>query len=571
MRIFNKYCKLLPIAHSMLKEIIVKRSPQVRGLAVLAGLTLILSACSDGATGDGGNGADGGDGGVAQDGEIIFAVDAPGLHFDPNVTPAAADARVLRQVFDGLVSMDDEGTIVAGLAEEWDVSDDGLTYTFQLRDGVTFHDDTEFNADAVCFNLDRIKDPATASLYAVSLIGPYDSCEAPDASTAEITLSAPYAPFLPVLSSPFLGMVSPTAVETQGAEDFSFNPKGTGPFMLTEYVPMSHMTLERNDDYDWAPANTAHEGPAHLAKVTFQIMADPTVRLGSLRSDALQAVGNVPETEAAGVEADDALEFHAVPQSGSPFQLYFNQSKAPFDDQNVREAFAHAVDVGSIVESLYFGVYQQASGNLAPTTLGHDESLLDFHAYDVERANQLLDEAGWVPGADGVRTKDGERLSLVYVEQTPNREKRQDIAQIVKTHAEAVGFEVELGLHQTAALQAAQQNNQYNIFGLSLVNIDPNVMWSILGSPFRPTPEAGGFNMAHVEHFDDALREAQAELDETRRVELYTALQQQVSEEAVSLPIYVPTYTMATKGIEGLRFDAEGYPVFYDVQLSAGN
>lgn len=500
--------------------------------------------------------------------EIVFAIDSETLHFDPNVTPSAQDARVLRQVFDGLVSMDSEGEIVAGLATDWELSEDGLTYTFDLRDDVTFHDGTEFNAEAVCFNFDRIKAPETASLYAVSLIGSYDSCEAPDPHTAVITMSSPYAPFLAVLTSPFLGMVSPTAVETQGPEDFSFNPKGTGPFELTDYVPMSHITLERNEDYDWAPESAEHEGPAQLAKITFQIMPDPTVRLGSLRAERIHAVGNVPETEAEAAEADPSLEFYAIAQSGSPYQLYFNQSKPPFDDENVRLAFAHSVNVDTIVEALYFGVYGRASGNLSSSTPGYDETLADRVPYDPELAKQLLEEAGWEEGPDGVRTKDGERLRIQYLEQAPNREKRQDIAQFVKSYAEDVGFEVVHSFQQAAALQAAQQNGDYHMAGLSLVNVDPNVMWSILGSPFRPTPEAGGFNFSHVTHLDDPLMAAQAELDDDRRMELYGELQRQVLDEAISVPVYEPTYTMATRGIEGIRFDSEGYPVFYDVSVT---
>ena len=529
-----------------------------KGVAVALAVALSASACgtnSDGA-------------GSALE-EMPFAIDSPTVGFDPNVTPAAQDARIMRQVFDGLVSKDEDGKIVAGLAKEWKVSEDGLKYTFTLKEGVKYHDGSAFDAKAVCYNFDRIKKPETGSRYAISLIGPYKSCAAPDATTAEITLGAKYAPFLAVLTSPFLGMVSPAAVESMGAEQYNLKPSGTGPFKMVEYTPMAQIVLERNEDYNWAPASAKHEGPAHLKKLTFQIVPDPTVRLGSLKTGRIQAMSNVPETEAENTKSDKNLNFVAQPQSGSPFQLYFNQQKGPFTEQAVRQAFAQSIDVATIVKSLYFGVYQQASGNLSTTTPGYDETLKDLLPYDLEKAKSLLEEAGWKPGADGVRQKDGKRLTIVYNESSPNREKRQDIAQFVKTYAEKAGFEVKIELMQVAALTASTQNGTYDIMGLSLVNVDPNVIWSILGSPFQPAPNKNGFNFAHVTNLDASLQAAQTEMDDAKRLQMYADLQKQISAEAISLPIYVPTYTMATRGIEGLRFDAEGYPVFYDVKGKA--
>lgn len=498
--------------------------------------------------------------------EIIYAIDSATVGFDPNITPAAQDARVMRQVFDGLVSMNDDGDVVAGLADEWTISADGMTYTFTLRTGVKYHDGSDFNAAAVCFNFDRIKNPESGSRYAISLIGPYQSCTAPDPTTAIITLSAPYAPFLTTLTSPFLGMTSPAAIAAMGPEDYNLLPSGTGPFRLAEYVPMGRIVLERNEDYNWAPASANHNGPAYLKKITFQIMPDPTVRLGSLRTGRIQALGNVPETEAERTKADPTIQFFAQPQSGSPYQLYFNHQKAPFDDTSVRLAFSHAVNVETIVKALYFGVYQQASGMLSTTTPGFDETLKNYNGYDPDKARALLDAAGWTPGPDGVRVKDGKRLSISYLESSPNREKRQDIAQFVKSYLEEVGFDVTISLHQVAALTAATQNGTYDVMGLSLVNIDPNVMWSILGSPFQPTPDKSGFNYAHVTAFDKELLAAQAEQDPDKRLQLYNDLQRAMLDAGTSLPIYVPTYTMAIRGIEGLRFDGEGYPVFYDVK-----
>lgn len=158
-----------------------------------------------------------------QGGSAVFAVDSPFLGFDPNIAAAAQDARVMRQAFDSLLYLDSDRKLQPWLAKSWQVSDDGRTYTFTLRDDMKFQDGTKFDAAAVCFNLDRIKNPASGSIYAIGLIGPYQSCKATDATTAVVTLSTPYAPFLNQLTSPFMGMNSPTAAK--GKEPADLHPQ----------------------------------------------------------------------------------------------------------------------------------------------------------------------------------------------------------------------------------------------------------------------------------------------------------------------------------------------------------
>ena len=287
-----------------------------RRLAAAAALTataVALTACSSG-TADA-------DADPTAGGNVTFAVTTPFGSLDPNITASAPDAQAMRQVYDSLVELDADGELHPWLAEAWKVSDDGLTYEFTVREDVTFHDGTPFDAEAVCYNFDRIVAPETQSLYAISLIGPYDSCEALDATTARIALSAPYTPFLANLSTPFLGMVSPTAAESFGVEGLGLNPVGTGPFVFDSYVTDSELVLTRNEDYDWAPPTAEHEGPAYLEQLTFQIIADATVRLGSVRNGDVQGIGDVPAQEVAGVEADETLNYYAPQQGGGIFLL----------------------------------------------------------------------------------------------------------------------------------------------------------------------------------------------------------------------------------------------------------
>ncbi|WP_261166574.1 ABC transporter substrate-binding protein [Microbacterium sp. Marseille-Q6965] len=528
---------------------------------------IVLAGCAA-ATGDeNGGGATSGDQ-PTSGGDAVFAVDSNFFGFDPNVTPAAQDARVLRQMFDSLLYLDESGQLQPWLATEWSVSEDGLSYEFTLRDDVTFWDDTPWNAEALCFNLDRIVDPAAGSIYAIGLVGPYESCEVTGEFSATVRLSAPFTAFLNNLTSPFLGMNSPTAAAAADPADYLINPVGSGPFTFESYTPQDRVVLTRNDDYAWAPGNAEHDGPAYLDTLTFQIIADATVRIGSVRSGQVQGIGNVPETEVAAIEGDASMQFIAQQQSGAPYQLHLNADRV-FADPLVREAARAALDIDSAVESLYLGTYERAWGPLSPTTIGYDDSVEGSFEFDPELAGELLEEAGWELGPDGVRAKDGQPLTLEYVEYTPNREKRQDLATLFEANLEAVGFDVNVEFLATAEGQTAVQSGEYDIAGLSLVAVDPNVLYQMYDPRFIPVPGQTGFNMSHTdvpEVTELAARSQSATGDE--RMGIVEQLQADVVENARSVAVYVPTYTLALNGLEGLRFDPEGYPIFFDAYLA---
>jgi len=537
--------------------------------AAVAVLTaLVLAACSGGGASSSPPGSVGS--AATSGGSATFAVDTPFVSFDPNVAAAAQDARVMRQIYDSLVALNADRQPVGWLAKSWKISNDGKTYTFTLRDDVTFQDGSKFDAAAVCFNLNRIVDPKSASIYAVSLVGPYQSCQATNATTAVVKLKTAYAPFIYNLSSPFLGMVSPKSAKSMSLAAFALHPVGSGPFKFSSYTPNDRIVLVKNPDYNWAPSTAKHTGPAHLDKLTFQIIPDATVRIGSLRNGSVQAIGNVPENQAAVIKKDPTLTFYAQAQSGSPFQLNFNTSHPPLNDPAVRKAIREGMDVGSAVKALYFGVYQRAWGPLSPTTAGYDKSLENSFSYNPAAAKKALDDLGWKVGPNGIREKNGKQLTLTYVEGAPNREKRQDIAQFMKDDLKAIGVNVNVVLQQSAPLQTTLQKGDYDIAGLSLVSVDPNVLYSLYSPEFIPKPGRSGFDFTHVDdkQLSSEILKAQQESDPASRDQLYQQVQQQIVDQALSVGIYVPTYTVATSGITGLRFDAEGYPVLYDVSLT---
>ena len=201
--------------------------------------------------------------GSPEGGKLVYGLTLAPSGIDPHIDASSELGIPLTSVYDTLVYQDLDGSFVPGLAERWDLAQDGKTYTFELRRDVKFHDGKRFDAEAVKFNFDRIADPGLRSRKARGMLGPYSHTEVVDEFTVKIHFHEPYAPFLDALSQVYLGMASPAAVQEWGT-DYQLHQVGTGPFIFKEYVPNDHLTIVRNPDYDWAPSVYAHTGPAYL-------------------------------------------------------------------------------------------------------------------------------------------------------------------------------------------------------------------------------------------------------------------------------------------------------------------
>jgi len=226
-------------------------------------------------------------------GRIVYGLTLTPSGIDPHVNASSELGIPLTSVYDTLVYQDPEsGEFVPGLAEQWEVSDDGLVYTFYLRQDVIFHDGTPFNAEAVRFNLERITSPDLASQKARFMLGPYERTEVVDEYTVRIHLSEPSAPLLDSLSQVYLGMASPTAVEQWGGE-YQLHQVGTGPFVFAEYVPGDHLLLRRNSDYAWGPPVYQNK-LAQLEEIEFRFFTDPATRSPALETGGADVMGEIP-------------------------------------------------------------------------------------------------------------------------------------------------------------------------------------------------------------------------------------------------------------------------------------
>jgi peptide/nickel transport system substrate-binding protein len=534
-------------------------------MALAAVLVLVLSGC--GAAGNSNSAVQasgGGQAGQAEGGNLTYALATSPDTLDPHRSGLAVTVRAIRTIYDNLVVQLSDGSIKPWLAKEWSVSEDGKSYTFKLREDVKFHDGTPFNAEAVKFNLDRVIDPATKAANSLALIRPYSSSEVIDEYTIKVNLEQPSQAFLGNLSQALLGIVSPTAAKKYG-DQLGKNPVGTGPYTFVKWDENADIVVAKNKDYNWAPETVENEGAPHLDTITFKIVPEEATRIGSVQSKQVLAAETVPPQNIAALKNDPNQQLLQANTVGLPYTLFFNLRKAPWDDVKVRQAVQSAVDVESIVKTLYLGNYERAWSALSPGILGYDASLEGSINPDINKANQLLDEQGWVKGADGIREKDGKKLTLHYVDGSPNREKRNDIAAIIQQQLKQVGIAVEVEITKDIAT-VVYQNWDYDLYGNSQVNSDPNALYAFYHTSAEgERPTLSGLSDPKI---DKLLEQGAVETDPDKRVDIYNQIQQYLIDQAVILPIYVFPYTVAaSKSVQGIKFDSLGYPLFNDVRI----
>lgn len=502
---------------------------------------------------------------AAKGGELTYALATSPDSLDPHRSGLAVAVRVLRTIYDNLVVQASDGSIKPWLATEWEISPDGKSYTFKLRKDVKFQDGTPFNAEAVKFNYDRIIDPATKAANSVALIRPYASAEVIDEYTVKLNLAAPSVAFLGNLSQALVGIVSPTAAKKYG-DQLGKNPVGSGPFKFVKWEDNAQITVERNPDYNWGPSNVDNKASANLDTISFKIVPEEATRLGSVQSGQVLAAETVPPQNIIALKKDAKLQLLQVNTNGLPYTLFINQRQKPWDELKARQALQYAIDVTKIVQTLYLGTYDQAWSPLSPGTLGYDKSLENGIKPDLNKANKLLDEIGWVKGSDGIREKDGKKLTLHYVDGSPNREKRNDIAAIIQQQLKEIGIKVNVEITKDIAT-LIYKNGNFDIYGNSQVNTDPNALFAFYHSSIKSVA-GGNFQGAADLVLDKLLEQGAVEKDNAKRKDIYKQAQQKIINNADIIPIYVFPYTVAaSKTVSGLKFDALGYPLFNDVSL----
>lgn len=320
-----------------------------------------------------------------QGGNLVYATGTDAQTLDPQFVTDVPTSRVVMHIHETLVYPDDQGEMQGVLAESWEISEDGKIWTFKLREGVTFHDGTPFNAEAVKYTFDRIMDDATGSPRK-SATNSIESVTVIDDMTVEFVTKTPFAPFLAQLSAYNLAILSPTAAKEAG-EDYSQNPVGTGPFKFASWSPGESVTLERYDEY-WGE-------PAKLDTLEIRVVPEDSARVLMLLSGEAHVVSNVPPVMVERLEASPEVE--VIQKTGfRTIYVGINTNMEPFDDPKVRMALAHAINKEALIQGVMQGLATAGGGFESPVIPGATE--IDPYPYDPEKAKQLLAEAGYPDG-----------------------------------------------------------------------------------------------------------------------------------------------------------------------------
>lgn len=506
----------------------------------------------------------------SQSDAFVYLSDLEPVCFDVGGYRNLANYNVARQIFDPLVHQAPDGTFSPGLAESWEVAEDGRTWTLRIREGVLFHDGTTLDANDIEASAKRfVADDAT-----LLRLDWYDGqSRVIDDTTWEVTLPNPLANFLQAMSTPDFPILSSESIEQYTDGDRCADPTtlvGTGPFVPVEYVKGEKVVFERNEAYAWGPETAAHTGPAHLAKLEIRFVPEAQARVGALQSKQADAIAAVPPLSAAGLETAGFVTSSA-PATGVPYVAMFNTAGGPTADQLVRDALFIAADLDGIVENIYAGRYERAWTTLAPATApsgAYNTTLVDSYQVDQARAAKLLAEAGYTTtGADGVLTNAaGERLELRWIFDSGDiRDQRDVLAEAIQAEVRKIGVDIKIEKVDTATYLSRIEAGEFEIAAESWGQSDAFIMLTVAG----PIVNYAKYNDDEVTGW---LFEAWETVgDDERRAELYQSIQQRLSDNRVILPIYVQHFIVAAdKQIAGIEFDLAGYPTsFYDVERVA--
>ena len=480
---------------------------------------------------------------------------------DPATTSNTLARLTMKFIYDTLLFRNpNNGEIVPGLARSYSVSKNGKLIKLRLRSGVTFHDGTPFTAQSVIFSIKRILNRETKSPHRASIVGPVRRVWAPNQRTVKILMNYPFAPFLDTLTQVGFAPVSPAAVAKWGS-NFSQHPVGTGPFMVESVTPGDRVVMVRNPKYKWAPAFEKRNGNAYLARVIVRVVPEDATRMALGRSGDIDLVYAPIFSQLASLRGNSQFVVRRAPRSGVPRSFIFNTARWPFDDVRVRRAVALAFNKRQILDSAYGGNGSVAADILTPGLFGYSKAAAKLApTYNPARARQLLQQAGWTQGSDGILTKGGQKFAITYGTSTPGTS-FQITSQIVQQNLKDIGIDANIQSEAVAAYLEDIRAGKWQLADFLFAASDPDVLFTILHS----SSIGAAWNTARYKNakMDKLLLQARQALNSKKRAGLYAQIQKQVMTDLPYVPYYNITqpFILNTR-IEGLTIDTQG---FYDI------
>ncbi|MEM1363343.1 MAG: ABC transporter substrate-binding protein [Pseudomonadota bacterium] len=468
-------------------------------------------------------------------GDLVAASDLEPVSLDPIFGNAPSiDGNYYNLFYDNLFYLDSDSMMQPELATSWTIADDGSSMTLQLREGVTFHDGTPFNADAVEFSLERAIDPDLNAPHSTD-IAAVSSVDVLSEFEVRINFDGFNGAVIPGLANEAGMIVSPAAASTEG---FARNPVGTGPFRFVEWRSGDRIMAERNPDY-W---RTDAEGRAlpFLNTVTIRIIPNTAVKILEVRSGEVQLVDTVQVQDFPAIEEAEGIELIEKPTGIHQF-LAFNTSRPPFDNADLRRAVLMAIDRGAIEQ-----VVSQGFGVLTPTLVPPAEFIFDGDleptAFDLDGAIAAREALGFT-----------DTITVSVIQRDPDTQ----IAQIIQAMLTQAGYDVNVEILERGAWvdNVRAENHEIGLLRINVPRIDPSqIFTSLMG-------RNAGINFAAYSNDElfDLIDAAHTEVDRDERRDLYVRVQEHLLEEAVYGFLFLrPIRDVAAENLEALRREASG-------------
>ncbi|WP_202080481.1 ABC transporter substrate-binding protein [Caldalkalibacillus salinus] len=504
--------------------------PVIRVTLFLLLSTIVLVSCSSGADKDGSetvsipnnSGED-----MLGEQVLSFANDQEPAGLDPHKVPAHSSIRIYEKLYNSLLDFDENMTLQPDLAVDWEQPDD-VTYIFHLREGVQFHNGREMTANDVAYSFERILDPETASI-AKSYFDRISDIEVISPYAIKIVLEEPYGPFLSYVASVNAAIVPQEVVEEHG--DLMQVAVGTGPFKLVEWVPDTHVMLEKNDKYFM-------EGQPRLDGIYYVTMKDESSRLAAIRTGEVH-VTPLSSPSIPLVENHDDLVVNGY-QSNQYSYVGFNFDVEPFSNHKVRQAISLAIDRQALIDMVWRG--DAVITGPIPPSLGHwsyDVSQEQLYQQDIEEAKRYLDEAGYGAGFDTTISTASTYPDMI------------ETAQVLQQQLEVIGINAQIEQLEWGQYIDAWSNRDHEMLvGRNGAGTDPD---RALGFFFETNGSANVWGFSD-ENYDQLIDEGKRTSDEVARIDIYTEAQKALIDLTPNLFLVSPEmYLVSRQEVQGFQ------------------
>ena len=464
-------------------------------------------------------------------GMLRVGLDVDADTLDPRLSKNTSGFRVKELAFNGLVAISPDYSPVPDLAEKWDNPDD-KTWVFHLRPGVKFHDGSDLTAIDVKYTYESVLDQSFNSPVRAFYLS-IDRVDATDKSTATFTLKSPFAPFLSYMD---LGIVP----QASGAQpDFGAKPIGTGPFKVD--------TWNTGDSIDLSAFDGFYGGRANLDRVRLKVVPDNSARVVALESGDLDFVQSpVSPQDVSRLQSAGKQKVERTPAAGYTY-VNLNTADPILADKKVRQALSHLINKQQIIDTIYKGIGKPANGPIVPGMWAYSADVPSYD-YSPDKAGQLLDDAGWKAGADGVRTKDGQKLTLIVRTHSEDPDRKQ-LIQVLQSEFQNVGIDASTNAVEFPAFFQDVQDGKYQVGVIGWLNLsDPD------RATFRQFTTDGTANYGKYksDQVDSLLKQARTTLEQDKAKSLYADAVKQIVDDApyifVQYQEYIAMYTPKLQG-----------------------